>query len=123
MKGFRVRYTMVALMCFCLAFTAAAWADGEKERMLQRQPVIVDLKNKGIIGETNDGYLGYVSSQGASQDVVAGENQDRKAIYSQIAQQQNISVDLVAKRRAQQLIERTSPGHYYQNDSGAWVKK
>jgi len=119
----RNRLIFICLICAMLCVGTLAVAGGIKERMLQRQPVILELKDKGIIGETNAGYLGFVSSAKAGEDVVAAENQDRSAIYNHIAQQQNISADLVGKRRAQQLVERMSPGHFYQNASGAWVKK
>ena len=119
----RKHLNFICLICAVLCIGTLAFAGGIKERMLNRQPAILELKNKGVIGETNGGYLGFVSSARAGEDVVAAENQDRNAIYTHIAQQQNISVDLVAKRRAQQLIERMAAGHFYQNASGAWVKK
>jgi len=55
--------------------------------------------------------------------VVAAENQDRKDIYTQIAKQQNVSIQLVQKRRATSLFSNGITGHYYQNEAGAWVKK
>ena len=119
----KLKALFVYLICFSVTLGSIAWAGGIKERMLQRQPVILELKDKGIIGETVNGYLGFVSSQHTGEDVVSAENQDRKEIYTRIAQQQNLSLDLVATRRGQQLIERTSPGHFFQNASGAWVKK
>lgn len=103
--------------------TGAVWAGGIKERMKQRLPVISSLKAEGIVGETNQGYLGFVSGNQAKADVVAAENKDRKAIYKQIAKQQGASVELVQKRRAQTLAERAKPGQYIQNAAGAWVKK
>jgi len=118
-----VRKYLIVICLICAVFCTLAVAGGIKERMLQRQPAIVQLKDKGIIGETNKGYLGFVSAARQGQGVVSAENKDRKIIYSKIAKQQNISVDLVAKHRARQLVERMSAGHFYQNASGAWVKK
>ncbi|MDD9304704.1 MAG: YdbL family protein [Desulfobacter sp.] len=104
-------------------FSATAWSSGIKDRMKQRLPVISSLKNKGIVGETNQGYLAFVSSTVDRQDVVSAENKDRRAIYQHIAKQQSVSLELVQKRRAKALAERVKPGHYYQNEAGAWVKK
>ena len=104
-------------------FCSAAFADNIKERMKQRLPQIVDLKNRGIVGETNTGYLGFVTAKKEKQDVVAAENEDRKAVYTQIARQQNVSTQLVQKRRAAALFSSGTKGHYYQNEAGAWVKK
>jgi len=55
--------------------------------------------------------------------VVAAENQDRKTIYTQIAKQQNVSIQLVQKRRADTLFSNGTEGHYYQNEAGAWIRK
>ena len=104
-------------------FCSVAFADSIKERMKQRLPQIVDLKNRGIVGETNTGYLEFVTAKKEKQDVVAAENEDRKAIYTQIARQQNVSTQLVQKRRAAALFSNGTQGHYYQNEAGAWIKK
>jgi hypothetical protein len=110
-------------MALSFAFCATAFADSIKSRMKQRLPQIVDLKNKGIVGETNTGYLGFVTVKHEKQNVVAAENEDRKAIYNQIARQQNVSVQLVQKRRAEALFSSGTKGHYYQNQAGEWVQK
>ncbi|MCG8687440.1 MAG: YdbL family protein [Desulfobacterales bacterium] len=111
------------LVAVFFVFTGITWAGGIKERMKARLPVIHDLKTNGIVGETNTGYLGFVTAKKAKADVVAAENKDRKAIYKHIAKQQNVSLELVQKRRAKALADRAKPGHFYQNDSGVWVKK
>jgi len=103
--------------------TGTVWAGGIKDRMKQRLPAITSLKAQGLVGETNQGYLGFVTGNRANADVVAAENKDRKSIYMKIAQQQGASVELVQKRRAQALAGRAKPGQYIQNSAGAWVKK
>ncbi|NWH04914.1 YdbL family protein [Desulfobacter latus] len=113
--------TMTIALSFI--FCSAALADSIKERMKQRLPQIVDLKNKGIVGETNTGYLGFVTTRKEKQDVVAAENEDRKTIYTRIAKQQNVSTQLVQKRRAAALFADATKGHYYQNKAGTWIKK
>ena len=123
MKIFHAKTVLIVLICLSSALGTLAWAEGIKERMLHRQPAILELKNKGIIGETNTGYLGFVTARRAGEAVVSGENADRRAVYIKIARSQNLSVDLVGRRRALQLIERAAPGHFYQNRAGAWVRK
>ncbi len=103
--------------------TGIVWAGGIKERMKERLPMITSLKAQGLVGETTQGYLGFVTGNQANADVVAAENKDRKSIYMQIAQQQGASLELVQKRRAQALADRAKPGQYIQNGSGAWVQK
>ena len=118
-----IKLLIVTTLALSFAFCVAAFADDIKSRMTQRLPQIVDLKNRGIVGETNTGYLGFVTAKHEKQDVVAAENEDRKAIYNQIAAQQNVSVELVQKRRAEALFSSGTNGHYYQNQAGEWIKK
>ena len=117
------KFLLVVTIALGLVFCSTAFCAGIKERMKQRLPQIVNLKNRGVVGETNAGYLGFVTAKKEKQDVVAAENQDRKAIYTKIAKQQNVSIQLVQKRRAAQLSASGIKGHYYQSESGAWVKK
>ncbi|MCG8633694.1 MAG: YdbL family protein [Desulfobacterales bacterium] len=120
-----VRYKNIILFIVAAVFlvTGTAWSEGIKARMKQRLPVISDLKAKGIVGETNRGYLGFVGGKKIKADVVAAENKDRKAIYKHIAKQQNVSLELVEKRRAKILTDRTKKGRFFQNDAGSWIKK
>jgi uncharacterized protein YdbL (DUF1318 family) len=109
-----------------VALTAAAGpvlAQGIKERMKERLPVIAELKKQGIVGENNRGYLAFVGETKSHEDLIAQENQDRKLIYTHIAEQQNTSVSVVEKNRALQLAERAAPGTYVQKPDGTWVMK
>ncbi|MCP3940778.1 MAG: YdbL family protein [Desulfobacteraceae bacterium] len=106
-----------------LMFAGISIAQGIKDRMKQRLPVIVELKTKGIVGENNSGYLAFVTGQKSHEQIIASENKDRKTIYSHIAKQQNTSLRLVEKRRALILAERAMPGEFIQKADGAWIKK
>ncbi len=120
-----IHYKKLILFIVAAVFlvTGTAWSEGIKDRMTKRLPEISDLKAKGIVGESNRGYLGFVTGKKVKADVVAAENKDRKAIYKHISKQQNVSLDLVEKRRAQILTDRTKKGRFFQNDAGAWKKK
>ena len=120
MKFIKLLLVMTITLSFVIC--SSAFAGGIQDRMTQRLPQIVVLKNKGIIGETNTGYLGFVTAKKEKQAVVAAENKDRKAIYTHIAKQQNVSIRFVQKRRATRLFSNGTKGHYYQNEAGAWVK-
>ncbi len=114
------------LLLIMIGMLAAAWpavAQGIKERMKERLPVIAELKKQGVIGENNRGYLGFVGSQKSHEQLVADENQDRKTIYAHIASQQNTQLEVVEKNRALQLAQRAAPGTYIQKPDGTWVKK
>ena len=114
------------ILVVLIGMMAAAWpaaAQGIKERMKERLPVIAELKKQGIIGENKRGYLGFVGSQKSHEQLVAAENQDRKTIYAYIADQQNTQLEVVEKNRALQLAQRAAPGTYIQKPDGTWVRK
>jgi hypothetical protein len=114
----------VALLLSLLAGVAAAQSLSEiKARMEDRLPVIADLKARGVVGETNKGFLAFVGDQREKADVVKAENEDRAAVYEAIAQQQGVSADLVGRRRALQLRQRARPGEWLQDENGNWYQK
>ncbi len=120
----RALYSIQVLLVIGLVFSSQSlFAQGIKERMKQRLPVIVELKKKGIIGENNRGYLEFISDKKIRADVIAAENSDREKIYSRIASQQGASLELVEKLRAKQLVENAEPGDYLQKSDGSWYKK
>jgi len=100
-----------------------ALAQGIKERMKLRLPAIAALKTQGIIGENNQGYLGFVTEARAQEDVVTAENKDRKMVYTYFAKQQKTTLDVVEEIQAQRKAEKTDPGEFYQKLDGVWVKK
>lgn len=118
----RVKIYVLILACLMLS-SQLAFANGIKERMIQRLPLIADLKTKGIIGEDNHGYLGFVTATKVHEDVIAAENNDRKAVYTHFAQQQKTTVDVVEKIQANRKAEKANPGEFFQNPDGAWIKK
>ncbi len=112
------------LLIVCLIFSSQfACAAGIKDRMKKRLPVIADLKAKGIIGENNSGYLGFVTGKRVKEDVIAAENKDRKAVYNHFAKQQNTTIDVVEKVQAKRKTDKTKSGQFFQNKKGKWIKK
>jgi uncharacterized protein YdbL (DUF1318 family) len=123
MNGRNLWKMIPLLMLFLLLLSPCALADAVKDRMLQRLPAIADLKTKGIIGEDNRGYLGYVTGNRTMEDVIAAENADRKTVYEIFAKQQNTSLDVVETIQGARKAEKANPGEFYQNREGQWVKK
>lgn len=111
------------LIIYILISSSYVSADAIKDRMIQRLPAIADLKTKGIIGEDNRGYLGFVTGSRVMEDVIAAENADRKAVYEIFAKQQNTSLDVVEAVQGSRKAEKANPGEFYQNREGQWVKK
>ena len=100
-----------------------ATAASLKDRMLSRVPAINELKNSGLVGENNQGFLAFRSKNQPQKQLVGAENKDRKIVYGKIAQQQGIGTALVGQRRAQQLAAKGTPGHWFQKPDGSWLKK
>ena len=123
MKRIYLKNLFVLLLPLILLCAASASAQGIKERMKDRLPVIVELKNQGIIGENNLGYLEFVGNKREKEDIVSAENQDRKTVYEAIAKQQNTDAVTVGKRRSLQIEEKADPGEWLQDEGGKWYQK
>jgi uncharacterized protein YdbL (DUF1318 family) len=94
-----------------------------KQRMIERLPVIKALKDQGIVGENNKGYLEFVGAKKEKADVIEAENADRKMVYEAIAKQQGATVEVVGKHRAAQIANKAEPGEWLQDANGKWYKK
>ena len=84
-----------------------------------------EAKSSGQIGEQRDGYIGLVQPDApdAVRALVAQVNQQRRARYEAMAQENGISVSDVAQLAYVKAVENTRSGHYVQDASGRWVRK
>lgn len=98
-------------------------ADGIKDRMKARLPVITELKAQGLIGENNQGFLEFRGGQKPDADVIQAENKDRAAVYKAIAERQKTSPEFVGQARAAQIAEKEPSGFWIQEPDGKWKKK
>ena len=94
-----------------------------KQRMIARLPIIKSLKDQGLVGENNMGYLEFIGKKKEKADVVEAENKDRRQVYEAIAKQQSTTVELVGKHRAIQIAEKAMPGEWLQDANGKWYQK
>lgn len=124
MNKVRLLKTLPSLIILAtVVFSSLTHADDIKSRMMSRLPAIKALKAKGIIGENNKGYLGFLGSETTEKDVVDAENEDRTKVYTAIAKQQGTTVDVVGKRRAKQIEEKAEHGEWIQKENGEWYQK
>ena len=123
MQRQRLFFLLFGLVSVLFFFSGASAASGIKERMAERLPEIVALKDKGVIGEDNLGYLQFVGTVKEKEELVRAENGDRLQVYQAIAGQQGTAADLVGRRRAQQIMDIALPGHWLQDANGRWYKK
>ena len=115
---------MFALAVFAGVVLKAESAGAMKARLTKRLPAIIALKEKGLVGENNKGYLearGDLSGNDAK--VVAAENADRKYIYTMLAKKLSQPVGVIGARRAAQIAQKSKSGLWIQQPDGTWVKK
>ena len=84
------------------------------------------LKEKGIIGENNQGYVELLTENDEAKILVKEENKDRRLIYKTIIQQNNLAeeeLEKVEKAFAQVQKEKANPGDKIQDAGGKWLTK
>ncbi len=115
---------LIVLTFFLVMFCVQnAFADGIKDRMLSRLPVINALKAQGLVGENNQGLLEFRGGQKPNADVISAENADRQEVYKAIAARQKTTPAFVGQTRAAQIAEKESPGTWIQSADGTWKQK
>lgn len=86
-----------------------------------------EAKDKGLVGEKDNGYLGLVLQQGEmqqadAQKLITEVNAKRREIYLQLAEKNGITLEQVEKLAAQKAYTKTLAGHYLWVN-GSWQKK
>ena len=117
--------TLIALLIIPASSLLAADStkDELKSRFRERYPAIRELKEKGVVGETDEGYLDWVGKKDPkSAGMVDSENSDRKELYALLAKETKESPEVVAKHAAQRNFEKAKVGEYLKVGS-KWHKK
>jgi uncharacterized protein YdbL (DUF1318 family) len=91
--------------------------------MRARLPKIVELKDKGFVGEQPDGFLGVVEDKEGAAALVAEENADRKEVYSKRAKSQGQSLEVLGAVIGGAKTRDEQSGRFIRNSSGEWSKK
>lgn len=102
-----------------LAFPALADINAMRERI----PQVVELKEKGAIGEQLDGLLGVVSGAAGADGIVKAENADRLSEYKGRAKSQGVDLATFMKVMGEERIKKEKSGRYVQDAQGRWTKK
>lgn len=126
MKKFAATIVKIFVCAMLFAVTVDTYALNSRQvkaRMKARLSQIDTFKQQGVIGENNKGYLELLKKNTQAQKLVNAENKDRQLIYAAIAKQQNVSADLVGKRRAIMIARRAIRGVMLQDANGKWYKK
>lgn len=135
--------TLLMMIGFTFASTAQVHAQANLEintpgitaiqsSMTQRHSQLAPLYASGGVGLTRDGNIALrdpvavpLAQRQQANALIAAENQDRAALYREIARANNKPEweGDIRSTFAQRWISKAQPGWYYQNASGAWVRK
>ncbi|MEI9906389.1 MAG: YdbL family protein [Asticcacaulis sp.] len=83
-------------------------------------------KAQGIVGEESNGYLGYVtaSADPALKAAIDEINAGRRDVFAQAAAKNGVPIEAAGQSAfANSIFPNLPAGYYYQDASGAWVKK
>lgn len=118
---------LLAYLATGMLSSALAQTRGEiRERMEERYPELLRLKNRGVAGEV---YLGFVSPvepdevDDAAARLIAAENEDRRALYELIAEETGATVEAVGKINARRIFRDADGDHYFKGPDGEWRRK
>jgi len=122
---FKKTITVPFFLLLAMFFLSASFVQSAsiKDRMAGRIPAINSLKDQGVIGENNRGFLEFRGNSQPQKGLIDGENKDRQKVYEVIGKKQGASAALVGQRRAKTIAQKSRPGHWFQAANGSWHKK
>jgi uncharacterized protein YdbL (DUF1318 family) len=94
-----------------------------------RRPALRAWKDRGCIGETNQGFAVARPGEGCGPEVAAlirAENADRQVIYSSFMKENKIpatDIERVYSAFSKARQERSRPNDWIQLENGEWVRK
>jgi len=103
-----------------------------KTTMQQRHDQLAGHYASGAVGLTRNGLVAVrdatlvpLAQRQAVNGLVAAENQDRQALYREIARANGHPEweDEIRATFAQRWVQKAASGWWYQNQSGVWVRK
>ncbi len=100
--------------------------------MQKRHAELASFYNNGAIGLTRDGFIALrdanavpLAQRQQVNGLVAAENQDRSALYREIARANGKPEweNDIRTTFAQRWVDKAQGGWYFQNNAGAWTRK
>lgn len=84
-----------------------------------------DAKAQGLVGEARTGYLAPIQKPASSEvkALISSVNAKRKAQFERTAKNTSTTVPQVSNRFYELAVQKTKPGHYFQDKDGRWKKK
>lgn len=123
-----LQLALSAVLCLGgTAMTLGALSPPAAQAQSQGSKAVVDnALSQGLIGETVSGYLAPVQGAVVSQGVRNAMNEiniGRKSVYTRLARQQNLSVEVVAALTGEKQIAKAASGQKVLDRSGKWRTK
>ena len=122
-------FTAISAVAILAGGTLAVATLGGTHATAQAQSsksVIKAAKARGVIGETAAGYLAETGSGSVSAAERAAMNEvniGRKSVYTRLARDQNVHIEVVAAITGEKQIAKAKPGHKVMDGAGAWRTK
>jgi len=119
----------VASVCFAADYDYKTMTPDIEKALKNRQSryhQLQSLKQEGVVGENNKGYVTDLKNNAAAATLTAAENRDRRVLYEALAEQNklgNTGLLEVQKAFADVQREKAGPGDMVQSSSGDWKKK
>jgi len=114
-------------LCTVASSEAATGAEAMREAredILERLPEMDNLWNRGLTGESNEGFVVARSALNRTQiSLIQEENRDRAILYSYIGEKTGTDMFSVGRERAIQISQMAKNGLWIQNGKGKWVRK
>jgi len=116
-------------VCFAANYDYKTMTPDIEQALKNRQAryqQLQSLKQEGVIGENNKGYVTDLKNNAASASLAAAENQDRRVLYEALASQNNLGGSgLLEVQRAFAEVQRdkAAAGDMVQSSDGSWKKK
>lgn len=108
----------ILLVALLLSFSSQSWAMNLSTAMSQ----LSSVKQQGLVGEKQDGYLGVIKNQNNAKNVAQLINQARNQQYKKLAKTHNVSLSEIETLAGKKAIEKTPSGLYIKIN-GKWMKK
>ena len=107
-----MRKSLIALLGAGLLFSSAVFA-----------LTLDQAKQQGRVGETLSGYIVALKQDKETLALVEQINTGRAEKYQEVANNNHISREDVAKMAGQKLVERAASGEYVCGINGQWLRK
>ncbi len=101
-----------------------AFADESHQKPKGNFKAVKEMVDRKAAGMTNRAML--AEREGATDDdriLIADENAKRMKRFSEIAKENNTTLEAVQKRYAAKMREKVPAGTWYEDDSGKWLQK